>query len=286
MVKQPAGREISRAEHPWGLVLDGDIQDPATDAEVARTQRVLGVELPAEYIAALRVRNGGQLRHTCFKLPPAAAKVFRSTRYAISRLAGVHPTHPEGLTQLAALARDEWNLPAGFVPLTGDGHSWCCLDYRGKDRPSVTHVDIEAGREFTVAASFGELLDGLCTDVDYLTPALFALDEGAPRGTPLSHLLLSVGCTEYGYPGVKPSPAHPLPPTWHWAAYRGLLRNSPVWIKAESNRLYAVSPVKTPKRPPDHPMLTVAVHPKDEAACLRRLQDVLGTAAVLIHGVQ
>lgn len=273
----------------FGRALHGDIPDPATAEEFARTEKVLGVKLPGELLAVLRVRNGGQVRLTSVKLTPEGRKKYGRKRYSFTRLAGVHPIHGDGLTQQAAVARGEWGLPEGLIPLGGDGHTWCCLDYRGcgpTGEPGVTHVDLEGEQEFSLAPSFAEFISGLFRDPDSWEPALIALDTGAPMGKMLDDALLSLGCTVYTVPGLVSNPRNPPPPIWHWAKFRGALRKSPVWIQYERNRLYDVSIPKTPDRPAKHPMLTVAVAAADEEACLRELLAALGPSAVLIHGMR
>ncbi len=274
---------------PAGLfspALPGEIPDAATDQEFARTEAALGVKLPAELLMILKVRNGGTIRLCSFRLKPTAAKVYGEKLYPLTRLAGVHPAHSNGLTQLTTLARTQWQLPEGLIPLDGDGHTWCCLDYRAGPQPTLTHIDLESPREVPIAGSFAQFIAGLFIDVTNLSPALIALDAGAPTGDDLAQVLAALGCAAHLYPGVTANPKFPLPPTWHWPAFRGLLKDTPVWIKFEHNKLYPASIQKTPDRAADHPMLTVAVHPADEDQCLSRLLAALGAHANPIHGVR
>lgn len=273
----------------FGLRLPTDIQEPVTDAEFARGERALGVRLPRDLLAVLRVRNGGQVRLTSLKLPASAARTYGRKTYAFTHLAGMHPSASDAITRLATLARDEWELPDGLVPLGGDGHSWCCLDYRasGPDGPpTVTHVDLEQEIEVPLASSFAAFIAALFRDSESLEPALIALDEGCPMGKRLDAALQAVGCTPYTIPGLASNPRRPPPLIWHWPKYKGILRKSPAWLQFERNKLYDVSIQKTPLRSDRHPMLTVAVATPDEEACLRELLAALGPHAVLIHGVQ
>lgn len=285
-------KQVGAFEVPAGLFgapLKVDITDPATAEEFARTEKALGVRLPAELLEVLRVRNGGQIRLTSLKLTPEGRKKYGRKRYSFTRLAGVHPIHGEGLTQQTALARKEWELPEGLIPLGGDGHTWCCLDYRAcgpTGEPTVTHVDLDGEQEFSLAPSFAQFIFGLFRDPDSWEPALIALDKGAPVGQMLDTALRSLGCTVYTVPGLVSNPNFPQAPIWHWAKFRGALRDSPVWIQYERNKLYDVSMQKTSDRPARHPMLTVAVAAADEEACLRELLAALGPGAVLIHGMQ
>lgn len=273
----------------FGTRLKVDITDPATAEEFGRTEAALGVKLPAELLAVLRVRNGGQLRLTSLKLTPEGRKKYGRKQYSFTRLAGVHPIDSDGLTQQTALAREEWELPEGLIPLGGDGHTWCCLDYRAcgpEGEPSLTHVDLEGELEFALAPSFAEFISKLFRDPDSWVPALIALDQGAPVDEMLDAALQALGCTDYTVPGSYANPRFPTPPMWNWAKFRGAFRDSPVLIRYERNKVYDVSIQKTPDRPDSHPMLTVAVAAADEESCLRELLAALGPGAVLIHGMQ
>lgn len=285
--KKPGIFEIP--DNLFGRPLKVDIKDPATTEEFARTEAALGVKLPAELLAVLNVRNGGQIRLSSLKLTPEGRKKYGRKRYSFTRLAGVHATDTDGLTQQTALAREEWELPEGLIPLGGDGHTWCCLDYRAcgsTGQPSVTHIDLDGGQEFALAPTFAEFISNLFRDPDSWEPALIALDQGAPVGKMLDGVLEALGCTVYTIPGLEPNPRNPTPPIWHWAKFRSALRDSPVWIQYERNKLYDASIQKTPDRSAKHPMLTVSVAAADEEACLRELLAGLGPHAVLIHGMQ
>jgi hypothetical protein len=284
--KKPGAFEVP--DGLFGTPLKVDISDPATAEEFARTEAVLGVKLPVELLAVLRVRNGGQLRLTSLKLTPEGRKKYGRKRYSFTRLAGVHPTDSDGLTQQTALAREEWELPEGLIPLGGDGHTWCCLDYRARGptgEPSVTHVDLEGEQEFALAPTFAEFISKLFRDPDSWVPALIALDEGAPQGELLDAALRKLGCTVYEIPGGYANPKYPTPPMWQWPRFRGAFRDSPVLMHYERNKHFDVSIQKTPDRPAEHPMLVVGIAAADEEACLRELLAGLGPGAVLIHGM-
>lgn len=280
----------ARADHLAGLfsppLLGRALAPPATPAMIARAEKAVGVALPEALKAALLVQNGGPIRRSSFKLKPAAAKQYGLKLYSLSTLPSAAAAGQESVVALTKLAR-KGELPKGLIPLDGDGHAWCCLDYREcgpKGEPRVAHVDLEQERDFTVARSFGELLKGLFQDEESLRPALIALDKGAPKGAALEAALQRLGCAKHKLPGTG-NRKYPRPPTWRWRKFRGLLRGEPVWIRFEKNKLYRVSIAKTDQRPAAHPMLTIAVKPADEPACLEQLVAGLGKGAVLISGV-
>jgi len=262
----------------------GESSEAATDQEIAETESNLGVKLPADFVSLLKVRNGGALRLTLFRLTPAAAKQYGSEMYSLSRLAGAGASDPERITELTSLARDEWGLPADLVPLDGDGHTWCCLDYRAggpNGEPAITEVDLDGPCETRVAERFIDLIHGLVRDPVNMEPAVVALDEGSPVGEELAALLKRLGCIRYSLTSTL---ARSLP-SWHWPAYKGLLDDSAAWIQLQQNKENDSPWPLTTNRSPDCPMLTVAVSPVDEMACLGALVSALGKQATLIRGV-
>jgi hypothetical protein len=268
---------------------NADITSPLTDEAFAAAEAGLGIKLPAAYRAVLAVRNGGSVRLSTFKLSKKPPKGWSTSRdYYVNAIAGIHATGASAITQQTELARREWNLPQGLFPLCGDGHWWCCLDYRTcgpEGEPVITHIMPDDGVEFMVAASFEKLLKGLHRNIEQMERALVALDGEAPKGEALGKALESLGCTVHDYPGAWANPNFPLPPTWHWAKYPGLLDNSPVWITSERNKIYPTARQKTNERGANHPMLTVAVHPDHQTECLGQLLAALGPGAILIRGI-
>ena len=272
---------------PDDLFAPGQIRPPASEADLVRAETELAVSLPIALRRVLGVQDGGYLRLTTFRLKTKPPKKWSTRReYFVNELPGA--AAGETLVAQRNLARLEWGVPEGLLPLCGDGHWWCCLDYRScgpQGEPAITHVQPEDELEFEVAPDFATLLSGLHRTIEQMEPALIALDDGAPTGPALNALLQGLGCRKHDYPGVYANPSFPLPPTWHWDKYAGLLRDSAVWIQSENNKLYSVSKPKTPLRTGRHPMLTASVSPDQEAACLTELLTALGPGATLIHGV-
>jgi hypothetical protein len=266
----------------------GESVRPASAVEIAETEASLGVMLPESFKAVLRERNGGKLRRGLFDLkrkPPARSHA--SKKYQLSELHGVGDSE-RAIPAQTELARREWGLPAGLIPIRGEGHWWCCLDYRAcgaRGEPSITHFEDEAKIDFEVAPSFMALLAGLYRDPESATPALIALDDGAPRGEALGRALVTLGCRLFEPPGWT-NPNYPMPPQWRWEKYRSCVEGVEACIEVWKNRHLPRSPLLTADRPERHPMLRVSVHAEDEDTCLAELLAGLGPGAVLIHGME
>ncbi|MDX2133086.1 MAG: SMI1/KNR4 family protein [Planctomycetota bacterium] len=265
---------------------------PATQAAIKDAERVLGVRLPEELRSLLLVRNGARLRLNRFTLkkkPPAQS--FARKSYHIRSIPGVGGGSGDDIVELRGVAADEWGLAERLVPLFGDGHWWCCLDYRvsgPNGEPSITHVEpgetsADEPLEIPIAGSFADLVAGLSRDPESLTPALIALDEGAPTRQHLEAVLDGLGYKKWSWPG---SSQRTPPPAWETQKYSSFVNGCDARIELWTNRLYDISQLLTVERPEKHPMLRVSVSPKDEEACLRELLDALGTGAVLLHGLE
>src|SRR5690349_15951067 len=112
---------------------------PLTDEMVEVAERQLGVKLPAEYLALLRIQNGGYTQR--FGFPMRQRTAWAEDHVPLTDLAGI-VTDPEHRTALNILdtpyLTQEWDLPPRQVLLSGEGHWWITLDYRNGDVPSVT----------------------------------------------------------------------------------------------------------------------------------------------------
>lgn len=272
--------------------LPGETVTPATDAAILDAERSLGVTLPKELKSLLLVRNGARLRINQFKLktkPPEQS--FARRNYHVPSLPGVGAGAADDIVEMTQVATDEWDLPEGLVPLFGDGHWWCCLDYRARGpecEPAVTHFEASDSPDDTpvevpIAPTFAALLAGLSRDPENLRPALIALDEGAPTREQLDVVLDSLGYTKSASPGFS---RRTPPPAWETKNYASFVKRCDARIELWSNRLYDVSLLLTDQRPEKHPMLRVSVSLKDEEACLAELLAALGTGAVLLHGLE
>lgn len=129
------------------------LQPPLTDQAISDAEAAIGYTLPPEYIALLRVQNGGCIRYS---LPDSVHDT----------IAGIGPNFP-------SLTGFDWDdvqeyvsFPLqGLVPFDGDGHWHMCFDYRqDKNIPSIAYVDVECDSQSQVAPSFDDYLNLLFVD--------------------------------------------------------------------------------------------------------------------------
>ena len=139
--------------------------DALTDEMVGEAESVLGVSLSADYVAALKQKNGGSTLGNYFKLPkqfvPSHLRGFVDHGYtSIDEINGIGQTHVSVLN--TPYMTDEWGLPTGFVLLDGDGHTWTAFDYRtNKANPTIVFLDSESGDTLYVAEGFLQFFSSL-----------------------------------------------------------------------------------------------------------------------------
>lgn len=141
---------------------------PLTDEMVAHAESALGVRLPVELVALLKVQNGGYT--TGFAHPMTQRTTWADDHIRLPELAGIvlEPDHETAQNILSTeYMTQEWGLPPGQVLLSGDAHCRVTLDYRSGDTPSVAWIDIECGEDIQIAPSFAAFFDGLVPDSAY-----------------------------------------------------------------------------------------------------------------------
>lgn len=156
---------------PSGFWDDGDysreryVGRPATDADIADAEALLGFKLPSAYCDLVREHNGGIVR----------AWQFVGQDGTVSWLEGLYGIDPECPHSLlsndwgTAFWVDEWEYPSDIGLVIADtpsgGHDLLFLDYRKcgpQGEPGVVHVDNELrNAETHLADSFEEFLAGL-----------------------------------------------------------------------------------------------------------------------------
>jgi hypothetical protein len=146
------------------------VHPPLTGRVVADAERLLGVSLPAEYLAALRLQNGGYIRYA----------LGESMHECIW---GIGPEFP-------TILGHEWDdygeeiarTCARLIPFDGDGHWYLCFDYRASSsEPAIVLVDCESVdvQPEAVAPSFAQYLSLLTRGGG--DPALGLIGELDPR---------------------------------------------------------------------------------------------------------
>jgi hypothetical protein len=141
---------------------------PLTNEMVAVAERLLGVRLPSEYLALLRLQNGGYTRG--FAFPMTQRTTWADDHVPLSELFGIVTDSSIQTAQNmleTPYMTQEWGLPPGQALLSGDGHWWITLDYRNGSVPSVAWIDVEVGQGIQIAPTFSEFLAGLVPASDF-----------------------------------------------------------------------------------------------------------------------
>lgn len=131
---------------------------------IRTAETTLGVELPTEYIELLRVQNGGYTKGFGY---PCEGTSWAPDHVPLDDLAGIvlDLTHNTAMNLMESPdLSQEWGLPPDQLLLTGDGHWWITLDYRGGGEPCITWIDTEAREgieEVFLAPNFRTFLEGL-----------------------------------------------------------------------------------------------------------------------------
>ncbi len=137
----------------WGAGEHG-VQPPLTDEALRNAERVLGVALPAALLELLRLRNGGPVAAEYDTFPNGGEEIM------FDQLMGIGPRNTNLLDTPYLI--EEWGMPAPVVLLSGDGHYWVALDYRGPSaEPPVTLFDNDFGTEVVLAPDFRSFVEGL-----------------------------------------------------------------------------------------------------------------------------
>jgi SMI1-KNR4 cell-wall len=167
---QPSSSHIRREglEIRWP-----SIEGPVLTTELVRNaEAILGVRLPASYLALMHLCNGGYL-HADLGCPTATPNSSAADHVTIDAIDGICPAldcspNESGRSGLGVLATaylvHEWGLPSGVVLLDGDGPTWIAHDYRScgpAGEPSVVWLDVDGGEHLELAPNFAAFWDGL-----------------------------------------------------------------------------------------------------------------------------
>ena len=137
------------------------VQPPLTDEAVQEAQDLLGVTLPAALLDLLRIQNGGIVARGRRRFPASAPTSWAEDHVPLTDMMGIGRTPGVASLIEAPDLIDEWDLPDGVVPVSGDGHCWIALDYRRSAEPAVTWIDTERHTELPLAPDFRSFVEGL-----------------------------------------------------------------------------------------------------------------------------
>lgn len=152
----------------WDPSVPHEVQPPLTADLVAHAEETLGVQLPATYLALLRIQNGGYTR-AAFRAHPAPEPTsWAADHVPFDSMFGIG-VNDEGILQTPDMLR-EWGMRDRLILLTGDGHWWIALDYRATGSagpPSVVWYDNEVGEDIQLATDFKSFVEGLRNEAEF-----------------------------------------------------------------------------------------------------------------------
>lgn len=141
-----------------------------TDKMIRKAENKLGVKLPNELIALLRIQNGGYTKG--FVFPMSVKTSWSSDHVPFNELGGIvtDPSHETAQNLLdSSPLSTEWDVPQRQVLLAGDGHFWITLDYRKGEEPSVAWIDTECDEDIPISVSFRDFLAGLVPSAEFVS---------------------------------------------------------------------------------------------------------------------
>lgn len=139
-------------------VMDEYELEDFSETTLTMAENRLGVKLPVSYIGLMRSQNGGRLLRNSIQLDQLNIRVYY--------LLGIGERLDEGILITPYMIK-EWGLPNNIVLISGDGHSWVCLDYRGnKENPCVSFIDTEENIDIKLANEFDDFINMLSKDSD------------------------------------------------------------------------------------------------------------------------
>lgn len=143
---------------------DHGVQAPLTEEAVREAERVLGVTLPAALVDLLRIQNGGIVADGLDAFPTDRPTSWSEDHVPFEALMGIGQSERTMSLLDTPYLVEEWGLPSPIVLLSGDGHCWTALDYRGcgpHGEPSVAWFDTELDTEVALAGDFRAFVEKL-----------------------------------------------------------------------------------------------------------------------------
>lgn len=139
-------------------VMDEYELEDFTETTLTMAENRLGVKLPVSYVELMRTQNGGRLFRNSIQLDQLNIRV--------DHLFGIGEKLDGGILITPYMIK-EWGLPNNIVLISGDGHSWVCLDYRNnKENPYVSFIDTEENIDIKLANEFKDFTNILTKDSD------------------------------------------------------------------------------------------------------------------------
>jgi SMI1-KNR4 cell-wall len=161
----------------WCPRSDYGVGPPLDDDALRAAEQKLGVRLPEDYVALLRIRNGGVVSDR-FNAFPTSEPAGWGHCVEFHEMAGIGPGSMTTILDSPWLT-EEWGLPRESVLLTGDGHWWIALDYRGDGEPSVVYLDTELQEDIQLAGGFRAFVEALVPEETFTPPP--DLDHPPPK---------------------------------------------------------------------------------------------------------
>ena len=127
------------------------------DSHIRKAEKILGIQLPKEYIEILKEQNGGGIIYNAFPSPKPTA--WDETSGYIDHILGIGKD--SGILDTPYYIQ-EWEMPENIVLISGDGSEWIAFDYRfTKTNPPIIYLNNDTNEIITVANTFSEFISKL-----------------------------------------------------------------------------------------------------------------------------
>lgn len=119
-----------------------------------------GFDLPKEYVPLSNSEETKVIKVPAYE-NESLKYYFSDGFYEIGTFASVDPNAEYSIHGFIS-SGIEWGLPATYIPLEGDGHTWLVLDYSDSTtEPKVVVTETDDGNSLVVANSFNEFISCL-----------------------------------------------------------------------------------------------------------------------------
>jgi hypothetical protein len=141
--------KIDKLKTIWGKPKElALVQPKLTDELVYNAEKIIGKNLPKNYIEMLKIQNGGNIR-------------YRLKKYPFPYVIGIGRYYP-------SLLENDYDGTNDLLPFGGDGPCYFCFDYRlNNNEAKITYIDLEADKEKILYDNFNEYIHSLELYTDY-----------------------------------------------------------------------------------------------------------------------